>query len=144
MFLSPYKIYFPNNLYSIICISVTIHRLLLTPSCICKPFSSPQSQVFFSRHNTLNSDIVIKMKGLTNFIFTFLLKSSFYFTQSMPTRIFFPYKSVMLVSIYLLKLKIKPPVLTQNPQDTLHSLSCVNICTKDPPLMIFFKIILNH
>ena len=84
------------------------------------------------------------MKGLTNFIFAFLLKSSFYFTQSMPTWIFFPYKSVMLVSIYLLKLKIKPPVLTQNPQDTLHSLSCVNICTKDPPLKIFFKIMLNH
>ena len=84
------------------------------------------------------------MKGLTNFIFTFLLKSSFYFTQSIPTRIFFPYKSVMLVSIYLLKLKIKPPVLTQNPQDTLHSLSCVNICTKDPPLKIFFKIMLDN
>ena len=57
--------------------------------------------------------------------------------------IFFPYKSVMLVSIYLLKLKIKPPVLAQNPQDTLHSLSCVNICTKDPALKIFFKIMLN-
>ena len=98
-------------------ISLSLFTIILSQT-----FSSSRSEPF-PQHDTLNSGRPIKFKGLTQFYKYFLTKIFNLVHPNILNRTLFSYKFVILVSIYLLKLKIKLSVLIQNRQDTFHNLN---------------------
>ena len=85
-------------------------------------FSSSKSEPF-PLHDTLNSGIPTRFKGLTQFYKHFLTKIFNLVHPNILNKTFFSYKFVFLVSIFLLMVKIKWSVLIQNHQDTFHNLN---------------------